>query len=484
MLKSDLLRCAAERYDAFEMDALPLALQRNSLHYHYLSIYPSLGELVPLLPETRPSYPDAIHNAYIHIPFCSGVCDFCSYYLQPVSVDRDDRIDAYLKLVEQELAYHARHATLDISYLFIGGGTPSLIPPDSLDRLLSYMSDRGYLNPGVMGTVELHPEFFNDRKRAKQFLAVMERHHLRRVSIGYQLADETLLAAARRRHTSTFLDDAMALLRDEGLLVNLDLMYGLAGQSLESWEATLSAAIAAVPDSISTYYLFVSQGTALVHQVSAGRLQLPDHRHVQLQHLMAQHALEASGYYELPNDFYARNVAGAEHFRQEYLPSEAVMLPIGPGAYGHYDGTQIANVFDLPTYRRLIEAGDSPLWRGYRLSPEEALRRDIMFSFKNDPYLDLTLFDRHYGTGPLTAFPALFERLFALDLVVAENGRLRLTRKGRLVVEEIAQLFRIPDLAVDKSRWNGEGALLEKHHFASTYPRVAWPNGRPLRAGR
>ncbi len=408
------------------------------------------------------------------------MCDFCSYYLLPLGATRDDQIDAYLKLVQQELDFHARQSTLDITYLFIGGGTPSLIPPDSLDRLLGFMGERGYLNPAVMGTVELHPEFFGDQQRARRFLAVMERHHLRRVSIGYQLADEPLLAATRRRHRATFLDDAMRLLRDEGLLINLDLMYGMAGQSLASWEATLATVLAAAPDSIATYYLFVSQGTALVRQVNAGRVQLPDHRHSQIQHLMAQLYLEAAGYYELPNDFYARDVANAETFRQERLPSQAVMLPIGPGAYGHYDQTQVANVFDLPAYKRLIEAGDSPLWRGYRLSKDEALRRDIMFSFKNDPHLDLALFRRQHGTDPLAAFPALFERLLALDLIVAEPERIRLTRKGRLIVEEIGQLFRIPNLTVDRSRWNGEGPLLEKHNFAATYPLESWTQREPI----
>lgn len=468
---SELVAIASAAYDDYRLDDLPRALKRNSLDYYYLSIYPSLKEMQPLDGDLPP-YPPAVHNAYIHIPFCSGVCDFCSYYLVAVSPKRREAIARYLKRVEAEIRFHARHTALDITYLFFGGGTPSLIPYEALEAFLAFLEDGRYLDLSVMGTLELHPEFFAD-PAAERFLALLQRHGINRVSVGYQLSDDELLGATKRRHRSGFMAEAMALLREQNFLVNLDLMYGLAGQSHASWEATLRDAVTFEPDSISTYFLFVDKGTRTYEQVMHGETVLPSHRHLQTQHLMAHIYLEASGYTELPNDFYARNVGDVSQFRPDRLPSAAVTLPVGPGAYGHYSDTQLCNVFDLGEYERRIDAGRSPLWRGYRLSPDEAFHRDVMFSLKNDPFLDGALFLAHYNRSPLEVFAGTFERLEQLGLLDLARDSARLTPKGRLCVEEISSLFRHPGIR-EAAIAPHERAILDKHNFASSYPAVHW----------
>ncbi len=471
--QSPLIAAAISRYDAFRLDELPRALQRNSLDYYYLSIYPSLTEMRAFAPGDEPAYPAAVANAYIHVPFCSGVCDFCSYYLVAVSPQRLAAIGRYLEQVKAEFDFHARHTTLDITYLYFGGGTPSLMPPDALEGLLSFLADRRYLNPAALGTLELHPEFFADETAATRFLSILKRYGIGRVSVGYQVSDEDLLRDTKRRHGANFMSEALALLRAMGFLVNLDLMYGLAGQSLDSWEKTLADAIGFAPDSLSTYFLFVDRGTGLYERVQRGRVTLPSHRHLQTQHIMAQLALSAAGYHELPNDFWARGVGDPATFRPERLPSAAATLPIGPGAYGYYGHTQLANVFDLAEYERRMTDGRSPLWRGRRLSAEELLHRDVMFALKNDPFIDCSLFRTAYNTDPLERFPAIFEKLIALDLVGVSGERIYMTPKGRLCVEEIAGLFRHPAICAAEDE-PGATALLAKHNFAPTYPSVVW----------
>lgn len=468
-----LIRAAGALYDEYRLDELPLALRRNSLDYYYLSIYPSLSEMKPLAPGDAPPYPATVKNAYIHIPFCSGVCDFCSYYLVAVNPRRRAAIARYLERVKAELDFHARHTKLDISYIFFGGGTPSLIPADALESFLAFMTDRRYLNPAAMGTLELHPEFFGDEAAAAQFLNILKRYGISRVSVGYQLSDEEILRDTNRRHSTGFMSRAMAFLRDGGFVVNIDLMYGLSGQSLAGWEQTLVHALSFAPDSISTYFLFVDRGTGLYEQVRRGRVELPSHRHIQTQHLMAQIALGAAGYHELPNDFWARDVGDPTTFRPERLPSAAVTLPVGPGAYGYYSRTQVANVFDLGAYERRMAAGSSPLWRCYHLNDDESFHRDVMFALKNDPYIDCSLFRSAYNKSPLDHFDSIFEQLARLGLVGIDGDRICLTSKGRLCVEEIASLFRHPAInpagdSLDNNR------LLAKHNFAPAYPPVAW----------
>ncbi len=468
---TSLIAEASGLYDAYRLDELPSALQRNSLDYYYLSIYPSLAEMRPLAEGDAPPYPATVANAYVHIPFCSGVCDFCSYYLVAISPQRRAAVARYLERVAAEFDTHARHTTLDLTYLYIGGGTPSLIPPEALERFLAHLRDRGYLNPGALGTLELHPEFFADEAAAVHFLRVLRRYGLGRVSVGYQASDDDLLRATKRRHDAGFLAGAMALLRAEGFTVNLDLMYGLVGQSAAAWAMTLADAVAAAPDSVSTYFLFVDRGTGLYERVRRGAVALPTHRAAQTQHLMTQLYLEAHGYHELPNDFWARAVGDPATFRPERLPSAAVTLPVGPGAYGYYSGTQLANVFDLAEYGRRVDSGQSPLWRGYTLSPDEAFHRDVLFALKNDPFIDCSLFRATYNRDPLEQFAARFARLEALGMVVVEGDHVRLTAKGRLCVEEIAALFRHPAIAPAA---DAAQPLLQKHNFAPTYPVAGW----------
>jgi coproporphyrinogen III oxidase-like Fe-S oxidoreductase len=117
-----------------------------------------------------------------------------------------------------------------------------------------------------------------------------------------------------------------------------------------------------------------------------------------------------------------------------------------------------------------MAAGRSPLWRGRRLSSDESFHRDVMFSLKNDPFIDCRLFQSAYNRSPLERFAATFEQLQRHGLVALDGERIRLTPKGRLCVEEIAGLFRHPDI-----RTAGAVApLLEKHNFAPTYPSVDW----------
>lgn len=470
---SHLISQAKDIYGIYQLDNLPTLLRRNSLDYHYLSVYPSLRQMRPLSPDNSLPYPDKVHSVYVHIPFCSGVCEFCSYYLLAISPKRRAAVADYLELVKQELLFHQRHTQLDISYLFMGGGTPSLIPSQALSSFLCFLEEQQMLNPNLLGTMELHPEFFHNLAEASTFLNILKRFGLSRVSVGYQVSDEHLLQATKRRHAADFMASAMSLLRRHGFLVNLDLMYGLPEQSLASWEATLRTAVAYDPDSISTYFLFVEKGTITHQKVQKGQVHLADHRHIQTQHLMAQLYLESEGFHELPSDFYTRPEGDPAEFRPSHLPSNACMLPVGSGAYGYFNNVQFYNLFDLGQYRQRMIDGHSPIWRGYYLNSNESLHRDVMFALKNDPYLDCQLFEATYNKSLAAAFAPQWAMLQKLGLVEMDGRRIQLTAKGRLCVEEISSLFRCPHITeANTPIADSERALLDKHNYSPTYPML------------
>lgn len=465
--------CQNARYcfDAWELANLPKYLQRNSLDYYYLSVWPGLMQLDDARHSPLPPLPPRTESAYFHIPFCSGRCSFCSYFLTVVGKLDSERTNQYVTQLVNELAIHAERTELALSYVYFGGGTPTLLSVYDMDRLLCALAVHGNVSPPLLGTVEAHPEFFDDPSKAAAFLDMLDSHGIRRISIGFQADDEGLLTAANRRHKSAFLQEAIGVLRERNFVINVDLMYGLPNQTLESWLRSLAIVLTHRPDSISTYCTFVDFGTRLWHDVHTNKVALPSHRTLQTQHIAAQLVLEAAGYHELPNDFYSLPTVPVSSYKQESLPSSANSLAVGAGSYGHYEGVQYYNEFDFARYTESIGARRAPIWRAAVLSDDEQMRRDIMFSFKNAPHVNGELFRARYGMTPWDAFPGIFAELSTLALVAVGDEACTLTPRGRLVVEEIACMF-----ATQRSTGAvgpTERKKIRMYNFAPTY------HGRP-----
>lgn len=452
------------------MDGLPSHLRRNSLDYYYLSVWPGLRDLEGFSADRLPPRPEETSHLYVHLPFCSGLCDFCSYFVAVSrGADAERRIARYTELLLAEVDLHLEQTALRLKTIYLGGGTPSLLPPAVLAGFLDGLRSRGALGERMLGTIEAHPEVFEDRPRAEELLDVLSEFGIGRVSIGLQTIDDGLLRDTNRRHAHAFLPDAIELLRDRGFVVNLDLMYGLPGGSMEGWLESLRAALEQEPDSLSTYFTFIDYGTALWREVQEGTVSPAPHAEAQLQHIAAQVLLEDEGFLELPNDFWAKPAADGP-FRQSALPSSANSIGLGAGAYGYFPGIQYFNEFNLSSYAAALGKGSLPVWRAALLDREESLRRDVMFSFKNDPELRLSLFAERYGVDLLAEFGAEFELLETLGLIEAGPEAVVLTAKGRLVVEEIAALFSRPvEREASRPRPGAEEFLVRKHHYAATY---------------
>src|SRR3954470_13153238 len=424
---------SAELYSTWDVAALPSHLRRNSLDYYYLSVWPGLCDLDDYRTSQPPPRPAAPSYAYLHLPFCSGLCNFCSYF---VVVEKpgtqSPRIAHYvsdvLKQVDIELDQGGAFA---VNYLYIGGGTPSLLPPADLDSLLAGLSSRGVISDTLLGTLECHPEVFSDRTRGSEILAVLSSHGIRRISVGLQTDNENLLQSTNRRHHVDEFDSAIECARSAGFLVNVDLMYGLPTQTLQACLDAVGTVLERRPESISAYYTFVDFGTRMWRDVQQGSSTLPEHQLVQTQHIAMRIALEEAGYSELPNDFYALLEEDPSKFNQDTLPSDAHSLALGAGSYGYYRGFQYFNYFDLTSYANAVRSGRSPVWRAKVLTPDEDMRRDVMFSFKNSPNLNRRLFTQRYGVDPLDSYASAFAELFRLDLVHYDDDYLWLTAKGR-----------------------------------------------------
>ncbi len=465
-----LIDTAEKKYDEYEMDKIPLSMQRNSHDYYYLSVYPGLMEMEDLV--QPPKYPEKVSSVYIHMPFCSEICSFCSYFTQRLPAENNHAVSDYFEIVKKEIDNYSKQTEMSLKSIYFGGGTPSLIPPDTLDSFLGHMKSKNFLPEKIFGTFELHPEFFYDMENAQKFVDVMKKYGINRVSIGYQSSNEKILKDTKRRHDKDFLKDAVDFLKKNNLMFNIDLMYGMPDLSIDDWAHSLSDALSVKPNSITPYFFFLNKGTKMSHDFNEGKISLPSHKEIQKQHLMTQIILAAHDYIELPNDFFAKNdkKINVADLKQEKLPSDFSGISVGSGAYGYSNNTQFFNYFNLHKYKEAVEAGRPPVWKGFEMNQETLMRRDIMFSLKNSPYLNRDLFLEKYKEDPVEKFENLMNKLTDLGLITISEKKVCLTQKGKLMVEEIACQFKDPNVQTKKDSENNP--LLVKHNFSPTYKKI------------
>ena len=229
-------------------------------------------------------------GVYVHVPFCASRCDYCDF---ATWTDRAHLMDAYVDACVADLERRREEGHPPATSVFFGGGTPSILPADRLVRILDAVPRAA----GAEVTVECNPDSVDREKLAAYRAAGVDR-----LSFGAQSMVPRVLAALGRTHDPDGAARAVRLARDVGFTrVNLDLIFGAEGESLDDWRRTLDGALALEPDHVSAYALTVEPATALGRQVAAGLTPAPDDDEQADKYLAADDALHAAGlaWYEI-----------------------------------------------------------------------------------------------------------------------------------------------------------------------------------------
>ena len=209
---------------------------------------------------------------YIHVPFCRSRCHFCAFYLQ---IYREDRAQHYLTALFQEIQLHAEQQTVGgrrLDTVYFGGGTPTALESSDLCTILSRVQTHFGLQPDAEKTVEAHPDTVT-----VEGLTQLANAGFNRISFGVQSLDENELVAIGRPSLPDSVYGAVTMARQAGFTdINLDLIFGLPGQTLESWQETLDQAVALGPSHLSCYALTVEEGTQLIVDIRRGDHTDPD----------------------------------------------------------------------------------------------------------------------------------------------------------------------------------------------------------------
>ncbi len=395
-----------------------------------------LGELAPadgMLPDGARTDPSVDFGVYLHVPFCRvrcGYCDFNTYTSTELrGAKQDEYADTLLREVALARAVLESAGTLrPASTVFFGGGTPTLLPPGDLARMLHGARDAFGFRGDAEITVEANPDTVTDAVAAE-----LAASGVTRLSIGMQSAVPHVLASLDRTHDPANVATAVAAARGAGLDVSLDLIYGAPGESLEDWRRSLQTAIAHEPDHISAYALIIEEGTKLARQIRRGEVSAPDDDLQADMYELADEALATATYdwYEVSN--WSRSVAHRSRHNLAYWHGSD-WWGFGPGAHSHVAGTRFWNVKHPAAYAQRLAAGTSPA--AGRERPDAAaveLERVLLRTRIREgmPVADLRA-ERRPAVAALIADGLI-------DGGAAVHGRIVLTLRGRLLADAVVR---------------------------------------------
>ena len=288
---------------------------------------------------------------YLHIPFCRSKCDYCDFYSL---AGQDDRMNDYQKaLLQQILDTAPRTKKQVVNSVYIGGGTPTWYGEKRLLEVIGAVKKRFTLSRDVEFTLEANPDSVDEK-----MLKRLRRAGVNRLSMGMQSACDKELAAVHRPHTFKQVELAVKAARDAKIKnLNLDLIYGLPGQTEHSWRASVEAALALEPEHLSCYGLAVEEGTPLARRVAEGE-QLPDDDQQAQRYLWTVKRLAQAGFeqYEVSN--FSKTGCQSRHNLKYWMGRPYVGL--GAAAHSDFGGCRYSFVRDLEGYIRGV-LGDGKL---------------------------------------------------------------------------------------------------------------------------
>ncbi len=351
---------------------------------------------------------------YVHIPFCARKCAYCDF---ASFAGREKDMGPYADRLIREMDKRASPDYL-ISTLYIGGGTPSLLPPGRMDQILSALRERFDFLPGAECSCECNPGTVTEA-----FLSVLRSYGINRLSFGAQARQQRLLSLLERIHTWPQVENSVNLARAFGFdNINLDIMLGLPGQTLADVRETLDAALSLRPRHLSCYGLIVEDNTKMKRMVDQGAWVLPDEELERDMYELCRETLLSHGFlqYEISN--FAQSGYACRHNTDCWKRKE--YLGLGSAACGFIGDIRYQNPPDLTDYLAGKPAEETVI------SPEDARFESVMLGLRMMEGVSEADFFRMHGVSLRDAFGDKLHKPLSQGLVEWRDGFLRLTRRG------------------------------------------------------
>lgn len=382
---------------------------------------------------------------YIHIPFCVKKCPYCDFTsFTPETLPEDQYIKALIR--ETEVRKVEVEEEVKVETVYFGGGTPSLLSPNSVKNLIIAISKEFTLKEPEI-TIEVNPGTV-DLKKLKGFRDA----GVNRLSIGIQSLNDRLLSVLGRIHNRKEALNAYESARKAGFEnIGIDLIHSVPGELLPDWEGDLKEAISLRPEHISAYNLTIEEETHFFHQQEKGLLALPREEEQVAMFLETERILENAGYehYEVSN--YSLPGFRSRHNQIYWKGGEYLGLGVSAHSYisGRWSvvrgqancGRRAANTSNLEEYFRLIKEKGNAIIEEEALTKEKAMGEAVFLGLRMMEGINLSYFKDRFGIGIDAAYPGAVKDLMKDGLLESGGGHLRLTKKGILFLNDVSVRF-------------------------------------------
>ena len=360
-------------------------------------------------------------SLYIHIPFCVKKCDYCDFLSAPASIDVQEQ---YLHALFQEIRERsAVYKEYRVKTIFIGGGTPSVVPAEKILELMQVVRDCFEVCPDAEISMELNPGTVT----GKEAFEIYRKAGLNRLSIGLQSANDEELKTLGRIHTFSQFEDTWKLARETGFEnLNVDIMSALPGQSVASYRKTLETVCALMPEHISAYSLIIEEGTPFFERYSLTLGDEANEERDRQMYVLTEQILKENGYerYEISN--YAR--PGKECRHNLVYWTRGAYLGLGLGAASMINNARYKNTDDLREYIR--QGGGTPYEEVQELSVREQMEEFMYLGLRLVKGISKADFARTFDCTVESVFGEVLARNQRDGLLVIGEEHIALTAKG------------------------------------------------------
>ena len=371
---------------------------------------------------------------YLHIPFCIRKCEYCDFLSGPAD-EKSRRV--YLDAMLRELAAVGPQAKeYEVISVYIGGGTPSLLPGDWMEELMEVVRDTYCLKKDAEISMEANPGTLTAIN-----LAGYHRAGINRLSLGCQSTDDTELKLLGRIHTWAQFQESFQMAREAGFAnLNVDLMSGLPGQNLTSWEKSLEVIAGMEPEHISAYSLIIEEGTPFAEK----KPELPDEEEERRMYERTWEILQSYGYHQYEISNFALPGKECEHNKVYWSLEE--YIGVGSASSSYIDGYRLVNTSNINDYIEKINNNISVVIDKYENTIEDEMEEFVFMGLRMVSGIDLLKFKKKFGVDINSIYKEVIEKNIKDGLLVVEENKMFLTAKGMELSNSV-----MSDFILDKS---------------------------------
>ena len=357
-------------------------------------------------------------SLYIHIPFCKQRCFYCDFpTFSGKDHLREEYVDALIKEIRDKCTKYL------IKTIFIGGGTPSYLGENELEKLLKTVSELN-LSKNIEYSMECNPGTVNEEK-----LKIMKKYGVNRISFGLQSCNDELLKNIGRIHTFKEFLENYKLARKIGFdNINIDLMYGLPNLTIEVWKDTLEEICKLKPEHISAYSLIIEEGTVFYNLYEKDKLKLPSEDDERIMDKMTKDILINNGYHQYEISNFSLKNRECEHNKVYWSLDE--YIGVGSASSSYINGYRLTNESSIGEYIRRVKLNEDTVVDKYKNLREDEIEEFIFMGLRMLSGIDLLKFNRKFGVDIYSIYKNVIEKNIDDGLLIINKDRMYLTTKG------------------------------------------------------